>query len=151
MPTYDGPGAVVRAEAADRVTADAHPISTIEAAREYYRRGWAIVPVPVGQKAAVMPGWPECRAELTDLPRLFGTGASTNIGVILGPRSGELVDVDLDRTEALSLAALHLPGTAAIFGRTAKPMSHRLYIALGAGYEAFSDPLSGAMLIELRA
>jgi|GEM_PF-3371158 len=159
MSTWDEPGSLVGscgaadrlgAEAHSRVTAAGSP-ATVEAAREYYRRGWAIVPVPTGQKAAIMPGWPHYRADLADLPRLFGTGASANIAVILGPRSTELVDVDLDCSEALALAPLYLPATAAIFGRSAKPMSHRLYTASGAAYEAFSDPLSGTMLVELRA
>ena len=74
-----------------------------------------------------------------------------NIGLILGARSGETVDIDLDCPEALALAPLYLPATGAIFGRASKPQSHRLYIALGATYEAFADPLTSDMLIELRA
>jgi hypothetical protein len=130
-----------------RITA-AGSLATIEAAHEYRRRGWAIIPVPAGQKAATMPGWPAYRADLADLPQLFGTAG--NIAVVLGPRSGELVDVDLDCPEALALADLYLPPTAAIFGRSAKPHSHRLYVARGTVHESFADPL-GAMLIELRA
>jgi hypothetical protein len=146
-------------EAGDRICAYARPritapefFGTVAAAREYHRRGWAIVPVPAGQKAAAMLAWPEYRANMADLLRLFGTNPSPNIVVILGPRSGELVDVDLDCPEALALADFYLPPTAAIFGRPAKPRSHRLYVAPAAKFETFADPLSGgAMLIELRA
>jgi hypothetical protein len=81
-----------------RITAVKSP-TTIEAAREYLRRGWAIVPVPAGQKAAIIRGWPEYRADPEDLPRLFGTDRGANVAVILGPRSGELVDFDFDRGE----------------------------------------------------
>ena len=129
--------------------AAADSLATIEAAREYHRRGWTITPVPAGQKAATMRGWPEFRANLTDLPRLFGNGA--NIAVIAGPPSGELSDVDLDCREALALADIYLPSTCAAFGRQSKPSSHRLYIARGAVYESFADPLSGKTLVELRA
>ena len=105
-------------------------------------RGWADVPVPFGRKAAVMVGWPGFRATSDQLPRLFGHGE--NIAVILGPPSGELVDLDLDCAEALALADLYLPPTRAVFGRASKPSAHRLYVAPVAAYEAFADPLTGA-------
>jgi Bifunctional DNA primase/polymerase, N-terminal/Primase C terminal 2 (PriCT-2) len=149
------PGALGAHGAGDHACVDVHPPITppascaIEAAREYLQRGWSILPVPGGSKVAVLPGWPDFRAEAGDLPRLFGTGA--NVAVILGPRSGELVDVDLDCPEALALADLYLPSTAAIFGRPAKPRSHRLYIAPSAAYESFPDPVGGDTLVELRA
>jgi hypothetical protein len=80
-----------------------------------------------------------------------GFGGGENIAVILGPASGELVDSDLDCPEALALADLYLPPTRAVFGRGSKPRSHRLFIAPGAVYESFADPLTGNTLIELRA
>lgn len=119
------------------------------AAREYYRRGWAVVPVPPGQKASVMTGWPNFRAAADDLPHLFRDGG--NIAVILGAPSGQLVDIDLDCPEALALADLYLPATRAIFGRASKPDSHRLFVAPRAVYESFADPLTSKTLVELRA
>src|SRR5207302_343303 len=83
-----------------------------------------------------------------DLPSLFANGG--NIGLILGPASGELVDIDIDCTEALALADLYLPPTRAVFGRPSKPRSHRLFVAPSAVYETFVDPISGKTLIELR-
>jgi hypothetical protein len=71
--------------------------------------------------------------------------------VLLGPASGELVDIDLDCPEALALADKYTPPTGAIFGRASKPRSHRIYIAPGAVKEAFADPLDGSTLLELRA
>ena len=51
------------------------------------------------------------------------------------------------------LADIYLPETRAQFGRPSKPRSHRLYIAPGAVFEAFADPLLDGKntLVELRA
>jgi hypothetical protein len=120
-----------------------------DAARDYHCRGWRVVPIPAGRKVVALPGWPEFEASSADLPRLFGRGG--NIGVILGPKSGEVVDSDLDCTEALALADMYLPPTGAVFGRLSKLRSHRLYIAPGAIHESFNDPISERTLCELRA
>jgi hypothetical protein len=61
--------------------------------------------------------------------------------LILGAGSGELVNIDLDCPEALAIADLYLPVTEAEFGRTSKRRSHRLYVAAGAAFEAFADPI----------
>jgi primase-like protein/bifunctional DNA primase/polymerase-like protein len=115
---------------------------------EYARRGWCVVPIPCGQKKPAITGWQNFSAAIDDIPRLFRDGQ--NIAVRLGPRSGDLVDVDLDCPEALDLADLYLPATRAEFGRLSKPRSHRLYGAPGAVFETFADPVSGEMLVELR-
>jgi hypothetical protein len=68
-----------------------------------------------------------------------------------GGRSGGLVDADLDCPEALDLAPEILPPTAAIFGRPSKPKSHWLYSVEGVAQSlTFKDPITGAMLVELR-
>jgi len=112
---------------------------------EYRHRGWALVPIPAGQKGPVARRWQSRRFDPTDFP------PGCNVGVILGPRSGELVDIDLDCRESLDLADLYLPPTGAAFGRASKPRSHRLYISAGSAFEAFRDPLTGDTLLELRA
>jgi hypothetical protein len=106
------------------------------------------VPIPRGQKKPAITGWQNFCAPIENIPRLFGTGE--NVAVRLGKGSGELVDADLDCPEALALADLYLPATGAEFGRASKPRSHRLYIAPGATFESFADPISGEMLVELR-
>jgi hypothetical protein len=118
-------------------------------AAEYKRRGWALALVPANDKGPRERDWDKRDLSLAEAERHVATGG--NLGVILGPRSGETADIDLDCGEALALAPIYLPATGAIFGRPSKPMSHRLYIALGAAYEAFADPLTGDVLIELRA
>jgi hypothetical protein len=124
----------------------------LEAAREYCRRGWRVIPVPVGEKGPRISGWQTLVLSFDDLPQHFDRAC--NVGVRLGTASDDLVDIDLDCGEALQLADIYLPKTKAEFGRASKPRSHRLYVASGAGYEAFNDPASSAgkdMLLELRA
>jgi hypothetical protein len=120
-----------------------------DAAFGYASRGLAIVPIPCGEKCPAMPGWPDFDARPEHVPRLFGHGE--NIAVILGPKSDDLADIDLDCHEAIELADLYLPGTRAVFGRASKPRSHRLFIASGAFHESFADPSNGKTLLEVRA
>jgi hypothetical protein len=116
---------------------------------DYIRRGFSLVPIPRGQKKSAITGWQNFSAAIEDTPRLFGNGE--NIAVRLGSRSGWLTDLDFDCREACELADLYLPATGAVFGRKSKPRSHWLYVAPGAVFETFSDPISGEMLLELRA
>jgi hypothetical protein len=115
---------------------------------DYCRRGWRVVPIPRGEKGPKLPEWGKLHLSPADLPRYFGN--SENVGIILGPKSGSLVDVDLDCSEALEIADLYLPVTQAVFGRPSKPRSHRLFIAVNVIHEAFADPIDGTTLLELR-
>jgi hypothetical protein len=123
--------------------------ATADAAAEYRRRGWRPVPIPAGLKKPVLEGWPDLIITPAELPRYFAS--AQNVGVRLGAASGDLVDLDLDCSEALAISDLYLPVTRAEFGRKSKPRSHRLYITRDAVKEAFADPLDGTMLLELRA
>jgi hypothetical protein len=123
--------------------------STLSAAQGYARLGWRVVPVPSGEKAARCKGWPDLIIKPEDLPRYFGNGG--NIAIRVGSSSGNLIDVDLDCFGAIILADIYLPVTGAQFGRSSKPRSHRLFIAPGARFESFADPITGEMLVELRA
>jgi hypothetical protein len=111
----------------------------------YEDRGWALVPIGAGQKRPTTKGWPDRRFQLGDLD------PNGNFGVIMGPHSADLVDADLDCEEAIDLAPLYLPRTGARFGRASKPLSHWLYGAVGARFEAIVDPMNGHTLLELRA
>ena len=112
---------------------------------EYRARGWFLIPVPARRKGAVEKEWQTRSFGPADFP------PGGNVAVILGPRSGELVDVDLNSPEALGLADLYLPPTGAEFGRPSKPRSHRLFVSPSAVYDSFADPTSGETLLELRA
>jgi len=122
----------------------------LDAARDYLRHGWAPIPIPCRAKAPGFEGWATFTADEADLPRRFG--GVGNVGVRLGRASGGLVDVDLDCPEAIELADTYLPVTGAEFGRASKLRSHRLYVAPGAVFEKFSDPIGdSACLLELRS
>ncbi len=116
---------------------------------DYRRVGWerALVPIPAGEKGPRVPGWQTREFQPDDF------SAECNVGLILGPRAGDTVDVDLDCPEALALADIYLPPTGAIFGRRSNPRSHRLYISPGALFELFADPLATgkSTLLEVRA
>jgi hypothetical protein len=68
---------------------------TLKLAVEYIARGWAPVPVPYRQKGPVIPGWQQLRLTAQMAPSYFN-GAQQNIGILMGPASDHLADVDLD-------------------------------------------------------
>lgn len=120
----------------------------LDLAREYIERGWAVIPIPRGRKTPVLKEWPKLRITEADLHEYFN-GQPKSIGVILGTPSGNLIDIDLDCPEAVSLAPHFLPDTLAIFGRASKVRSHYLYYSeiRQAKYKA----PDGKMLLELRS
>jgi hypothetical protein len=111
----------------------------------YFDRGYCLKPIPIGQKRPTIKGWPDREFGPAD----FSGGA--NVAIRMGRQSGGLVDCDLDCEEAIELAPLYLPETGAIFGRRSKPRSHWLYMADGAQFETFIDPIAQQTLLELRA
>jgi len=111
--------------------------------------GAQLVPVPSGERACRINGWPNLRLTIDEAERHIAAGG--NLAMRLGRASGDLADADLDCSEALALADLYLPPTGAIFGRPSNRRSHWLYRAPGAVYASFADPTDGSMLLELRA
>ena len=123
-------------------------MTTRDAAHQYrVRYGWLPVPIPFRCKGPVLQGWQNLRLAESDLPAHFD-GKSQNIGILLGPVSGGLVDVDLDCAEALRLAPYFLPATLT-FGRESKPKSHWLYTA-DAEIRTKKYALGKQTLVELR-
>ena len=126
---------------------------SVAAALDYKARGWDPVPVEPRAKKPIGYDW----ANQPFNPARF---RANNVGIVLGRRSGWLVDVDIDCPEALELADLYLPPTGAEFGRASKPRSHRLYYSEGATAQRFDDLFAAAdpawdraktMLVELRS
>jgi Bifunctional DNA primase/polymerase, N-terminal len=124
----------------------------------YIRRGWSPVPVPFRQKGPTITDWQLLRLTEQTAPQYFN-GGPLNIGVILGPASDNLADVDLDCDEAIALAPQFLPPTIR-FGRTTARGAHWIYRAefpaATKAAIAFDDPVKlrtkpeSARLVELR-
>ena len=95
-------------------------------AAKYIEKGWKLIPVEVGGKACKRPGWKELRITEDTLDQYFAK--DSNIGVLLGCVSGNLVDIDLDCSEAIRAGRVVLPETNAVFGRESARRSHYLYV-----------------------
>lgn len=108
-----------------------------DAAQIYLDQGWKPLPVPPREKA---PGAGWATYQATPEKILTDFRPDGNVGVRLGPDSGDLVDVDLDCHEARELAPGILPATLR-FGRASAPGSHYLYRCKGAVSKAY--PLKG--------
>ena len=113
--------------------------AVLEAACDAYRRGLTPIPLPRHSKSPNITGWTDIRwpdpeydaGEGEELVRRTFAGqidqGSSNIGVILGEPSGNLVDVDLDHPAVQRLKSMLLPPTPAIHGREGSPSSHYWY------------------------
>jgi len=100
--------------------------SSYQIAQEYAARGWAPIPIPTRQKSPTAVGWNSLRLSAPEqLLEHFGSDP-LNIGILLGEPSSNLVDIDIDVHEALPFADAFLPNSA-VFGRSGKRDSHRLY------------------------
>ena len=113
------------------------PESVLEAALDYCKRGWSVVPIPYKTKAPIITGWQKLRLTEAEISKRFK--GKSNIGVLVGEPSGGLVDIDLDCDEACELADEFLPPTCAEFGHGKQPRSHRLYQVVGSvEYKAYT-------------
>ncbi len=99
----------------------------LRAALGYHERGWAPIPLGHCTKRPLDKAWQTRRLSEDDIHREFSQ--HRNVGVLLGPASGNLVDVDLDVPEATVVAGLLLPPTAS-FGHGG-PVGHLLYFVRG--------------------
>lgn len=125
-------------------------MTTLDAATEYARRKWRVIPVPFRSKKPTIKGWPQLRIETSDLPHYFN-GSPSNIGVLLGEPSGWLVDVDLDHALCIELAVEFLPRTTLVFGRESKRRSHLLFRTTSPVATLKRRSKSAGMLVELRS
>ena len=93
---------------------------------DYINHGLAPIPIHYKSKQPVNKGWTELRISKDDIGTYFND-QPINIGILTGPASNGLVDIDIDDTDALRFAPWFLPETKCIFGRASKPKSHRVY------------------------
>lgn len=75
-----------------------------------------------------------------------------NVAVVMGALSGNLIDIDIDCAEGLSIAPHILPETHLIFGRDSNPASHRIFQCEDESPATvkFTDT-DGSVIIELRS
>jgi AAA domain-containing protein/bifunctional DNA primase/polymerase-like protein len=130
-------------------------MTPLELALGYITRGWNPVPIPFRTKGPTGNGWQTRIINEETAPRYFEGNGALNVGIILGPTSSGLTDVDLDCSEAIALARYVLPPTEAKFGRASKRASHWLYITdLATTMEVaalrLTHPVSKDTLVELR-
>jgi hypothetical protein len=123
-------------------------MNTLAVALSYLKRGWRPIPVPFKSKKPTLENWPDLRLSESELLIHFN-GTPQNVGVLLGPASGGMVDVDLDALEAVSIASRFLTDSAC-FGRRSKRRSHHLYTTDPLAKTAKFKDVDGTMLVEIR-
>ncbi len=103
-------------------------------ALRYAERGFAIARIRRGQKRPTYTNWNRFSCDTARLKE------SDSIGIQSGRLSNDLVCVDLDSRDALTLADHHLPATALIEGRPGKRRSHRWYRVVNIPPELTAGP-----------
>ena len=126
----------------------------LDIALDLLARGIAPVPVPrtKGAKGPNIPKWQHLVVTPQNAAQYFDSGKAVNVGAIMGPRSGDLTDVDLDCPEAIALAPRFLPETGSVYGRASKQKSHYFYRCPDPPDNAtkkFVDE-NGSVILELR-
>lgn len=117
---------------------------------QYEKNEIAVVPAGHMSKAPVLKNWQTTEVGTYDASHF--TNGNTNIAGVMGDKSNELVDIDLDCPEAITIADRYLPKTGWIFGRPSAPDSHRLYRVTDAGKPMkFQGPNGEGTLVEFRA
>ena len=99
---------------------------TLEKAKQYVARGWAVTPVQFESKQPILREWQAGGVSEEALDQHFGS-EPVNIAIVLGDPSHGLVDIDIDHPDALRFAPKLLPETNCVFGRQSMPSSHWLY------------------------
>jgi hypothetical protein len=100
-------------------------MTILDAALDYIRKGFSVVPVPYRQKGPVIDAWQTLGITDSTAPQYFDAQAQ-NLGILLGRGQACPTDVDLDSPEAISAAPYLLPPTAT-FGHASKRASHWIY------------------------
>ena len=102
-----------------------------QAALNLIGMGCSPIPIPHASKAPNIKNWQHgCIKNENDVYDHFDGLAKQNIGILLGAKSGNLVDIDLDCNEAIIAANILLQETRT-FGRVSAPKSHYLYTCNG--------------------
>ena len=118
--------------------------SVVGTALEVYNQGWQPVRVAPGSKEAVDPGWPT----KAWAPENIGDFEGYNIGLMMGDR---MVDIDIDRDEAIGFAHQILPPTSMKHMRD-KTVRHYWYTVDQPmpTKVVFADPVHNRPIVEWR-
>lgn len=100
----------------------------LQAALDYARRGWPIVPVKARDKKPWLASWQnEASADPATIASWWEQQPESNVGILLGPRSG-LIDVECDSEKAENELCKLLGDTAPVVPTfVAKRGKHRLF------------------------
>jgi hypothetical protein len=133
-----------------------HFDSVAQAAREYLNLGWEPLRLPALQKSPAGK-WKEPRTWIdAEIDAEFA--GNSNVGIVLGARSRDLIDIDSDCPEAAEIGKITFSNLPS-FGRPGAPYSHRIAQAeLKKGRYVFELPAKVAaelgadrnMLLEVR-
>jgi hypothetical protein len=125
----------------------------INVGKFYISKGAKVIPVAFKGKAPKGKNWVDRDISSDQVEKIWSE--PNNIGLLIGSKSGNLIDIDLDCDEAVELAPHFLPNTNAIHGRVSRPRSHWYYYCPSLKTKRFADP-DGAgkgetMLVECRS
>lgn len=133
----------------------------LDAALLAHAKGFTPVALRPEHKAPTDSSWPTATYQDTDSiltaftassARFGGDPTALNLGLALGSRHGNLVNIDIDHHKALTLAQTILPPTPMRSGRPGRPGAHWWYIVqdYDPGIRPHKLP-NGAMIVEYRA
>lgn len=113
--------------------------------------GAVIIPLHPGEKRPVESNWQNTPLTKERMEQLTEKLGGLNYGLLLGEKSGHLIDVDLDSDWARKLGPRYLPKTLVSWGKSSFPRSHLLYTAPETkSRQTWIDPIDGTTLLELR-
>lgn len=130
--------------------------SALDVSLQLNALGYEVTPVATrGKKPIFGKNWSKTIIPPEEYPSHFN--GRQNVGIMLGPLAGGVVDIDLDHPLARELAPKYLPETDAVYGRESSPASHYLYRVDGViqtrkvNVPKSAPQDAGQSLVELRA
>jgi hypothetical protein len=110
--------------------------------------GIQCIPVGYKTKSPTIPGWPKLKIMTEEVQKHFG--GQTNIGVLNGTPSNNLVDIDIDSPDCKPFLKW-LQETAMVSGREGNPRSHYFFRTTDPCKTHQLKDDKGEMLIEVRS
>jgi len=127
-----------------------------QSALEAFTHGFTPIPIRDGGKSPYGSAWTQLswdsKEQVEASFERWATSGATGVGLLLGKRGGNLVDVDLDHPAAWRLREHFMPYSAMQTGRPGNTRSHRWYVVTKnlPATKQYRMP-DGAMGVELRS